>query len=751
VLVEGPSSGEVEAAAIDLARLLRGAPSVARVIDRWTLGAAAGNADPTLAWRYAGPTAQAALARAVTPEGMRARLDATRELLLAPGAAEAEGWLGRDPLRLSAIPWESTPELAAGVTPGPDGAFVGDGGRARLIVLSARGGAFDGAASAAFVREVDAAFAQTRAAHPGVTLGLTGGHAIAQATRSLLIQDLALSGSLSLVLASVTFLVTFRRARALVGVIPPLLVGTVWTSGLAAFVPGGLSAIAIGFAAVVVGVGVDTGVHVYSALLDARRAGLAPAEAARAARAATARPTLLAACTAAIAFGSLALSDLRALRQLGLLCAAGEVLTAIAIVVMTPAIGAWLERKAPPPRRAPRWIDAILWLTRTTRRAWVAIGAVGALVAVAVIVGLPGNADAIVAIRPRALAPLRTQEEIYRVFGGRPGQWIVLVADTDAARARDRNDGIADALDRLAATHDIAGFDSAGTFAPSPETQARRMAARDALDLPARRDTLVSALREKGFDLEACAPALDAFARPTDGRPSPAPNAGAEPSLLAWVHDRHEATDGGETLLATYVRPTGNDVADARAVEAIRAADPGAVVTGYPYLERDLERSLAHDLPRIGAVALLLVAVALRAMLGRTRDVVLALATVAAELACVALVMRALHLRWHVYDALVLPVLVGVTIDESMFLLHAARAAPDTEPVGPALRAQGPLVASTAMTTAAGFAALIPCKFEGLADLGAVGTLGVLAGLAAALVLVPAGLRLGARTSREKQ
>jgi len=29
--------------------------------------------------------------------------------------------------------------------------------------------------------------------------------------------------------------------------------------------------------------------------------------------------------------------------------------------------------------------------------------------------------------------------------------------------------------------------------------------------------------------------------------------------------------------------------------------------------------------------------------------------------------------RWHVYDALVLPVLFGVTIDESMFLLHATR------------------------------------------------------------------------------
>ncbi len=78
---------------------------------------------------------------------------------------------------------------------------------------------------------------------------------------------------LSSLLASVAFVVTFRRARALVAVLPPLALGTLWTTGLAALLPSGLDALAIAFAAVVVGVGVDTGVHVYSALLDARRAG----------------------------------------------------------------------------------------------------------------------------------------------------------------------------------------------------------------------------------------------------------------------------------------------------------------------------------------------------------------------------------------------------------------------------------------------------------------------------------------------
>ncbi len=242
------------------------------------------------------------------------------------------------------------------------------------------------------------------------------------------------------------------------------------------------------------------------------------------------------------------------------------------------------------------------------------------------------------------------------------------------------------------------------------------------------------------FDMAACAPALEAFAHPsTDLRPLPEEGEGP----LAWIVARHLAQDRGDTLAATYVRPRGDPAADARALAAIHRADPNAIVTGYPYLETALRSALLRDLPRVALVALALVALALRTMLGRTFDVALALLTLVSEVALVLLAMRALHLHWHVYDALVLPVLIGVTIDESVFLLHAARRrAEGGDAVQRALAEQGPLVASTALTTAAGFAALLACRFEGLFDLGAVGAIGVVAGLFAALVVVPAGLRL---------
>jgi predicted RND superfamily exporter protein len=732
VLVRATSADEAEEAAADVARTLAGRPSVAHAIDR---APAPDPPDPTLAWIYAGPAARARLEQALSPEGMRARLQETRALVLAPGAAAIEPIVERDPLRLAQIPFEANAELAAGVAAARGDPFSADNGRARLVLVVARGNAFESRAAAALVEDAETAFAEVRARRPNVQLGLTGGHAVARATEALLRRDLTLSGLVSVALAAIAFMATFRRARALLAVLPPLALGTIWTTAVAALAYRGLSPIAVAFASVVVGVGVDTGVHVYGALLDARRAGMGPTAAADHARRVTWRPTLLAAAVAGAAFAALALSDVAGVAQLGVLCGLGEISTAIAILLVAPEVGAFLERGAPPPAPRDGWIVAVRSLTATRLRAGVALGACALAFLTIGLVGWPRPSGQLVAIRPRGLAPLVTSEEVYHLFGGRAGQWIVLSVDRERDRAAARADAIAEGLEPLVASRVIEGFDALAPYAPAPATQRARLAARDGLDLPRRGAELARALAETGFDIDACAPALAAFAAPSHAL-APIPD--------AWVVARHLQDDAGETIAVTHVRPRGDPAEDARALRAIYRADPDAIVTGYEKLEDDLRVSLTRDLPRVALLALVLVAIGLRAALGGMRDVLIALGALAAEIAALGLAMRGLGVRWHIYDALVVPVLLGLTIDESMFLLHAARARARGADLGAddALRAQGPRVAATALTTAAGFAALLVCRFDGLHDLGAVGALGTLVGLAAALVVVPACLRL---------
>ncbi|MBX3223408.1 MAG: MMPL family transporter [Labilithrix sp.] len=735
VLVRGEDPAGVERAAEAAAEELRACAAVAGAI---TSAPAPSALDPTEAWRFAGPVARERLARAVTEEGMRERLRETRSLLLAPGASGVAETLARDPLRLAMIPWEDRIEVAAGVRGSigdPAGAFVSGDGRARLVVVEPRGRAFDAGEAARFTDEAEAALSRARERAPGVTLDLTGGHVVARQTEALVRSDLVKSGALSVVLASIVFALTFRRVRALAAVLPPLAVGTLWTTALAALLYPRLSGIATAFAAVVVGVGVDTGVHVYGRLLRARREGLLPGAAADVARRETWRPTLGAALAAGGAFGCLVLSDVEGMRQLGVLCAAGEVLTALAILVVVPELGALLERGAPPARPRASWIVA---LTRTRGRASAALAALVVALAVSAWMGPPRIEHGVAMLDGRTLPALATYDAIYATFGGARGQLVVVSADRDPARARARADAVAEAAERLAAGGTITGFDALARLAPSPEVQRARLAERDQLDLPSRRGMLLHVLAEEGFAVEELTPALEAFAHPSR---DVGDVLAADGVALAWLRRRHLAEDGGETLAVTYVRAAPDAVDTVR--RTLEGADPSAVVTGFADLERGLVATLARDLPRVLAGALGIVVLVLGASLRRPSRVALAVGVLAVEIALVLALSRLLAVRWHVYDALVLPVLLGITLDEVLFLLEAA----ERRSIDEAITEQAPLGTATALTTAAGFGALVVCRFGPLADVGKVGAIGSTVGILVAFVLIPAAYRLAGRRS----
>ncbi|HEY2512619.1 MAG TPA: hypothetical protein VGI39_17250, partial [Polyangiaceae bacterium] len=176
VLVRGDDPDAVKDAAEEIAEGLRGKPSVERVATR--IRGADRSLDPTLAWAYAGPTARARLAEALTPEGMKKRLEETRLMLLAPGSGSAEEMLARDPLRLGQIPWEARGELAAGLMPAEDGSFVADGGKARFVLVTTEGSALRSAEARRVVEGLEAAIAKVIPAHPGVRAGLAGGAVI---------------------------------------------------------------------------------------------------------------------------------------------------------------------------------------------------------------------------------------------------------------------------------------------------------------------------------------------------------------------------------------------------------------------------------------------------------------------------------------------------------------------------------------------------------------------------------------------
>lgn len=760
VLVRGADVEEVRAVAEAIASEARDKPGVVRALTHVGGDATTDvtQLDPTIAWALGTDDDARALDAALTDEGMRARLEGTRAILLMPGSGAATDLLRADPLRLMQLVAERGARKAIGATVGSDasGELVADGGHARFVLIGTRGSALVSDEAKRVVESLDAAIARATVGHPAVTAVIAGGPAIARDAEKMIRRDLYVSSAASTLLVGLAFLVTFRRSRALLAIAPPLMAGTMWTAAIAALFPGGIEAIAMGFASVVIGVGLDTGVHVYAAIVRARAelgVGASDGDVSALALSRVARPTLTAAIAAGCAFATLGLSSLRSLRELGLLCAAGEVLTAIAIVAMTPWIAARLERapRAPEPLA---WVDRVATMAASTRGARVVAGALVILVVAVIAIGPPRADSAVVAVKPKGLPALAAQEDAIRLASPTPAssvrgapevQLIVLqrASVEEESTLRARGEDLLAGLRRGSNARVVEGL---GDWLPSDAALARHLAMRDAALADRRPEALAVALEAAGFSSAPFDAAIEHLRHPATLDAARAVVAklreGALSALVAR-HLAHDRADDGSLWLATYVRGPALDV-DALARD-VAAIDPTAVVTGYPVLELSLRRALSHDLPRLALVALLLVAVALRTVLRDAREVLVVLAALVGELLLVALGMRALHVPLHVYDALVLPVLVGITVDESMFLLHAmhdASGASSADAIASAVRREGRAVVTTACTTAAGFIALLACAFPGLRDLGAVGALGTIAGLVTSLVVVPALARL---------
>ncbi len=731
LLVQADDPARAEAAAEALAKAVVGRPGIRTAVTHVRPPRAEGEApDPTLLFAFADDAEQKELAQ-ILGEGMKGRLEDTRAMLLMPGSGEVAELVKHDPLRLLQGARARARSIAATASTDESGALAADGGKARFVLVSTQGSALDSAEARRVVDSLEAAIAEVSPGHPGVRARIAGGAAIARDVERMIRRDLYLSSAISTVLVALAFVLTFRRTRALLAIGPPLLIGTLWTTAVAALLPGGITAIAMGFASVVIGVGLDTGVHVYAAVERARREqpDASDEEIAPEATRAVWRPTLTAAVAAGCAFGALALSRLSALRELGLLCATGEVLTALAILAMTPRLAARLER-TPHPERPLTFLVRLGEAIVGRGGRVVAFGVVAIVVAL-IVVGPPKPGGAIVAVKPRNLPSLAAQEDAIRLTAHEKDEVQLTVIqsgpDEQAVLAR---------AEKLAAG--LAGkggrtVESIAPWLPSEATVRARFAARDAL-LVGKPSALEAALVEVGFAVEPFAPAIAHLKEPAPFSTAIVAVARLRQGPLAPLVARHVARHPktGETLVATYVRGPKLDAA-ALATE-VAALDRDAVVTGYPVLEGSLRAALTRDLPRVSLVALVLVILALRSVLRSAREVLVALIALLVELAIVALLVRAFGVSVHVYDALVLPVLLGITVDESMFLLHAMREGDART----ALHREGRAIVTTACTTAAGFVALLGCGFPGLRDLGAVGVIGTLAGLTASLVVVPA-------------
>ena len=289
------------------------------------------------------------------------------------------------------------------------------------------------------------------------------------------------------------------------------------------------------------------------------------------------------------------------------------------------------------------------------------------------------------------------------------------------ARARARADAVAEVAEKLAADGVIEGYDALGTLAPSLAAQRARLDERDGLDLPAKRAHPEARARRP----KASRPTRSSLrSRRSRILPTRSPTSRQSDSpAIEWVKPPSLAVT---TIAAPrrHVRSHSRRIPDqprkhargcARPIP--RRCSPASPTSRCPCATRSRAICRACSLAAI-AMVIMVLGISLRRMSAcrarggscsssRSRSCCSSRAcSVSAGTCTTRSCCRCCSAsRWTRHSS-------------------SSRRRGAKRSIDDALAEQAPLAATTALTTAAGFGALIVCRFGGLVDVGKVGALG---------------------------
>ena len=189
------------------------------------------------------------------------------------------------------------------------------------------------------------------AADLGPQATLTGMNVLSRSLRGEIRRDALVSGIIGLVLVVLLLWIDFRNLHSAVLALIPLLLGIVWMVAAMVVFDLHLNFMNIFVITMIIGIGVDYGIHVIHRYREEERIpGGDPAAAVEE----TSRGVFLAALTTIVGFGSLATSHYPGLISMGLVSTIGTLATALVAIVVIPAYLSWRSRHraiavSPPP------------------------------------------------------------------------------------------------------------------------------------------------------------------------------------------------------------------------------------------------------------------------------------------------------------------------------------------------------------------------------------------------------------------
>ena len=643
----------------------------------------------------------------------------------------------------------------------------------------------------AAINQLRAVVEQARQEHPQLEVGLTGLPVMEndemQASRNGSLK----AGALSLVGVVCLFAIGFGGFRHPLMTVATLMVGLAWTCGYLTLTIGHLNILSMSFGAILIGMGIDFGIHFVARYLriradaDARlpyQRSEAQQPESRQARVmsavvqTTARVgpgIVMGGITSAIAFYVAGVSEFTGLAELGWIAGGGVLLCVASALVVLPAL-ILLVDSGGPEKGIPRPLSLAKGLGLLERWPRIVLTGSGLLLIVATW-GLPNlhYDHNLLNLQPLGLESVALEERLLHETN--QSVWYALSITESVAELRQRKAAF-ERLSTVSRTEEIVSL--------LPEDGERNQQALQKIQhhlqtIPAAPPLIpIASLAELTDTLTQAAEwhaqrspssslreRLMATARWLEAQQPQAVYRGVtryQQFLVTDLLQRLEMiqesahlppptlTDLPASLTTRFVGKSGRhllkvysnaDIWDMdrleRFVQEVRSVDPQA--TGKPLQTYEASRQLQQSYVHTAWLALAAVSVILWLDMRCWRDVLLALFPVSAGLLLMLGCMGWLDIPLNPANMIVLPLILGIGLDDGVHVLHDYRR---SSKVFRLHRATATAILLTSLTTMIGFGSLMLAEHRGLASLGRVLTLGVTCCFFLSVATLPALLRL---------
>tara|TARA_R110002096_G_scaffold423452_1_gene630583 strand:+ start:44868 stop:47774 length:2907 start_codon:yes stop_codon:yes gene_type:complete len=616
----------------------------------------------------------------------------------------------------------------------PEAYFIGSGGKRLVLFVKPTQLASDLDFAKQLIADVQEQITATGPAtfDPKMTVELSGRYKKRTDMQAVVQRDLRTASLLALALMLGYLGLHFRRATSVVLVFVPLIIGLTWTYGLAGWTLGTLNILTAFVGTILLGVGIDVGIHVLDRAEHERSRG--GVEAVRAAFGRTGQAAAIASLTTVAGFASLALSDFRVFREFGILSSSGLLLVLVSYLVCLPVLlrlRDQVQRKDvsakaahfPPAGFIVKFSPWGFWLC--------AVGIFGALTWVS---SARFNYD-FGSLETRDLRSYQLDTEVNELLGHSQTPLVLMTKTTAAAklaagelRERSKKRGEASGIDRVTTSAEIV-----------PANQAAKAIILKSLSetlLLIDPETLEEDERVQLIDLER--------------RVKMAPF--TEADLPDSVRRSFHAVDGsGDFVLilpgisltdGAKIRGLADELRDLPVTEG--ASPETRSATGEAMVLADVLDSVFQETPRSIVIAFSAIFLALWILLGRLRSAFLCMLPAVVTVACTIGLMPLFGLEFNYLNIIVLPVLLGMGVDGGAHILGRITDQGDVEK---GLRLAGHSVVGALITTALGFVALLGASHPGLASIAKLALLGLGINIVATVVFLPAVIALWGKAS----